>query len=116
MRIMIVDDNQAVRSMVRKMLSGLAQHVFECSDGKQALDTYARVRPDWVLMDIKMKEVDGFRATEEILSKFPDARIMMVTQYDEPSLRARAEDVGACEFVLKERLFDITRIIAAHEE
>ena len=111
MKIMIVDDNNAVRAKIREILRATAQTVCECTDGSEALDSYTRFRPDWVLMDIKMKQMDGFQATEEIMAKFPDARVVMVTQYDEPSLRERAKQIGACDFVLKERLFDIERII-----
>lgn len=111
MTIMIVDDNDAVRAKMRAILRPTAQTICECTDGNEALDSYTRFHPDWVLMDIRMKVMDGFQATEEILAQFPDAKIVMVTQYDEPSLRERAKQIGACDFVLKENLFDIERII-----
>jgi CheY-like chemotaxis protein len=110
---MIVDDNDAVRAKMRAILETTAPVICECIDGNQALDSYRRFHPDWVLMDIRMKVMDGFQATEEILSIFPDAKIVMVTQYDEPSLREKAKQVGAYDFVLKENLFDIERIINA---
>ncbi len=111
MTVMIVDDNASIRDMIRTMLMTKVDSFCECSDGSEALETYTLHKPDWVLMDIKMEKMDGFQATEEIISKYPDAKIVMVTQYDEPRWRKRAIEVGACEFVLKEKLFDIERIL-----
>ena len=62
-------------------------------------------------MDIKMKHVDGFAATEAIRSSFPDAKVIMITQYDDQKLEAKARRAGAIEFVLKEHLSEIDRII-----
>jgi CheY-like chemotaxis protein len=111
MKVMIVDDNASMRGMIRAMLDSVADSFCECSDGSEAADLYAHCHPDWVLMDIKMKEVDGFEATGRILSKFPDAKIIMITQFDEPRMEEKARSAGAVEFVLKDRLLDIERII-----
>jgi CheY-like chemotaxis protein len=111
MKIMIVDDSASIRQMIRSLLSKTEDDVCECSDGSEALETYTRCLPDWVLMDIRMKKMDGFEATESILARFPDARVVMVTQYDEPELRKRAKEIGVCAFVLKEHLHDIKGVI-----
>jgi len=111
MKVMIVDDSAAIRRMIRSMLLTTVDSICECSDGSEALESYEHFHPDWVLMDIKMKEMDGFQATEAILSEFPDARIIMITQYNDPKLEEKAKRIGACEFVLKERLVDIEGII-----
>ena len=108
---MIVDDNAAIRSMIRNMLLTTVDSFCECSDGNEALSTYIQCHPDWVLMDIKMKKMDGFEATQEILSEYPDAKIIMITQYNDPKLEQKARNVGAIEFVLKEKLMDIESII-----
>lgn len=111
MKVMIVDDNAGIRETIRAMLTKTADTFCECSDGSEALRLYERCHPDWVLMDIKMKHMDGFEATREIISEFPDAKIIMITQYDDPKLEKKAYSVGAVEFVLKEHLFDIEQII-----
>jgi CheY-like chemotaxis protein len=111
MTIMIVDDSKPVRDIIRSLLLPTADSFCECSDGDEAFEVYARVRPDWVLMDIQMKRMDGFRATREILSSFPDAKIIMVTQYDDPGVCEKAKQAGVREFVLKDNLCDIERII-----
>ncbi len=108
---MIVDDNAAMRLTIRRMLSGEGIAICECSDGAEAVERFPKLRPDWVLMDIKMKQVDGFQASKEILSEFPDAKIIMITQYDDPKLEEKAHAAGVMNFVLKEHLFDIEQII-----
>lgn len=116
MRVMIVDDNASIRGMLRSMLLSSVDDFCECSDGSEALDSYRRSHPDWVLMDIKMKKMDGFEATETILSSFPDAKIIMITQYDDPKLLEKARRSGARDCILKENLFRIGQIIqGAHD-
>jgi len=115
MKVMIVDDSESIRAMIRGMLSDSVESFCECSDGSEALATYTQFHPDWVLMDIKMKKTDGFEATKQILSSFPDAKVIMVTQYDEPKLHEKAIFAGAKEFVLKENLIDIEKIIQAKQ-
>ncbi|MBI3193576.1 MAG: response regulator transcription factor [Ignavibacteriae bacterium] len=111
MTVMIVDDNASVRSMIRTLLHTTVDSFCECSDGSEALKSYEQYHPDWVLMDIMMKRVDGFQATKEILSEFPNAKIIMITQHNDPKLKQKAQTIGATEFVLKEHLLDIEHII-----
>ena len=83
-------------------------------DGQQAVELYAQLQPDLVLMDISMEHVDGLAATAQIKARFPKARIMILSQYDDPNLRAAADRAGACGYILKENLLDVPTIIEAH--
>ena len=67
------------------------------------------VRPDWVLMDIRMKEVDGLAAAQQITTAWPGARVVIVTSYNDASLRDAARQAGACGYVLKDNLLEIRR-------
>jgi DNA-binding NarL/FixJ family response regulator len=69
--------------------------------------------PDWVLMDIKMKQMNGIAATKELLTKYPDARVVMLTQYSDKELREAARQAGACEYVCKENLIEVRSILSA---
>jgi len=71
-------------------------------------------RPDWVLMDIDLPEVDGINATRQIVAAHPEARVVIVTSYDDAGLRETARSAGACEYVVKENLIEIRCILAAH--
>jgi len=104
MKILIVDDNPAVREMIRSFLPEAFDQVCECADGSDALVCYRSFRPDWVLMDWDMKGLNGLAATREILVEFPEARIVFVTQHEDPELRIAADEAGAKGFVLKDDL------------
>ena len=110
MKILIADDNARVRKMVKQIVAGLASKVYEASNGGEAI---AILRwPDWVLMDLRMKPIDGLRAIAQIKARFPEVRIAIVSQYDDDELRAEATRVGACAYVLKENLQELTGILA----
>ena len=111
MKVMIVDDNPQMRSMIKSVLTKTAHSFHECSDGGEAVKAFPLFRPDWTLMDIKMKEIDGLLATEAIKHSFPDAKVIIVTQYDDPDLRAKAKRAGAVAYVLKENLMELQGII-----
>ena len=113
MKILIVEDNEQMRRLVKSLLADLANSVFECGDGAAALSAYAKHRPDWVLMDIELPLVDGISATRQIKSAFPEARIMIVTNYNDTSLQEAARQAGACEYIVKENLLDLRRVLAA---
>jgi DNA-binding NarL/FixJ family response regulator len=113
MNILIVEDNEQMRRMVKTLVKDLVECVFECSEGAGALLAYTQHHPDWVLMDIDLPEVDGISATRQIVAAYPEARVMMVTNYDDADLREAARSAGACEYVVKEDLIGIRRILAA---
>lgn len=100
-----------MRRVIRRIVSSLATEISECTDGAEAVQRYAQVRPDWVLMDIEMKDLDGISAARQIKTDFPEARIVMVTNYDHPNLRAAARRAGAKEYVLKENLLELPKLL-----
>jgi CheY-like chemotaxis protein len=114
--LLIVEDNQPMRDLIRSIISDLAGDVTECSDGAEALFAYTKCRPDWVLMDIRMKEMDGISATRQIKASFPDANIMIVTDYDSPNMQEAARSAGAREYVTKENLLEVRRILGPTEK
>lgn len=107
MNILIVEDSQAVRRMIRNVVCRPADQCYECSDGCEALAAYAQHQPDCVLMDIEMKTVDGITATGQIRAAFPEAKIVIVTNYDDADLRLAALAAGACAYVLKDELYKL---------
>lgn len=113
MNLLIVEDNDQMRRMIVKLVRGLAEQTYECSDGAEALSAYTLHRPDWVLMDVKMKEMDGISATRQIKASYPEANIVIVTDYDDADLREAARKAGACEYVTKENLLDVRRVLGS---
>lgn len=112
MKLLIVDDSAPMRRVIRAVLP-VTHETIECEDGDAAVAAFNTYQPDWVLMDIEMKPLDGFGAAELIKKKSPDAKIIFVTANDGPRLRMTASRLDAKGFVLKDNLEEINRIIAA---
>ena len=102
--------------MIRRFLDDLATEISETDDGENALDAYAAFLPDWVLMDIEMKHTNGIVATERIRAAYPQANIVIVTNYDDDCLRERATAAGACGYVLKENLLALRSLLMTGTE
>lgn len=109
--ILIVDDHAEMCQLIRSMLSGLCAQVNECADGSQALAAYQEHIPDWVLMDIRMKELSGIDATRQLRAAFPEARVIIVSEMSNAVSRKAAQDAGACAYVLKENLVALPSIL-----
>jgi CheY-like chemotaxis protein len=113
MKLLIVDDNAAVRRLIRSIVRPLAADIYECTDGLEALSAYLAERPDVVLMDIRMNGVDGIQATKQIRAADGQARIFIVTDFDDPELRQASMRAGACGYVLKHNLLELVRLLEA---
>ncbi len=106
-KVLIVDDNREMRETLKTILSGFAEVVGECEDGTEVLASFGSGNPDWVLMDVAMKEMDGITATKLLLHRFPEARVLIVSNYTDSELIREAELAGSFAFVSKENLMGI---------
>ncbi|MBA2246511.1 MAG: response regulator [Chloroflexia bacterium] len=100
-RIIIADDESLIRLDLREMLTHLGYDVIgEASDGQAAMDLARRLRPDLLIMDIKMPGLDGIAAAEE-LTRERIAPVVLVTAYSDQPLVERARDAGVVGYVVK---------------
>lgn len=113
MKVLVVDDNLRMRGWLKRLVEELAGEAYECSDGGQVLAAYGEHKPDWVLMEIEMAEMDGLTATRQLLAAWPEARVVIVTNYDDETLRAEAKQAGACGYILKENLLEVRRLLCS---
>ena len=113
MKILIVDDSEPMRRMIRTYIADISPEIVECEDGSEALDAYRNHRPDLVFMDMKMAVMDGLEATRQILKVFPAARIVVVSQWDDASLQQAAQRAGAETVVSKADLIPLRSILTA---
>ena len=111
MKILIVDDSESVRRTIRAFVSDLAEDLCEAADGVEAIAACRDRRPDWVLMDIQMGDMNGITATRHLKAAFPETRVMIVTSFDDPHLREAATQAGASAYVTKDDLFEVRRIL-----
>ena|SRR5215207_1391382 len=114
-RLLVCDDHPVVRSGLRGMLESQSgfEVIAEASDGVHAVALARQYRPDVVLMDLQMPEMDGVTATEKIKAEHPDTHVLILTTYDTDADILRAVEKGATGFLLKdarqEELFDAIR-------
>jgi two-component system, NarL family, response regulator DevR len=104
MKILLVDDHEVVRLGLKALLSRNSQFqvVAEAGNVSEALDRVARYRPDVVVMDIRLPGKSGIEATREIVKKYPETKVIMLTSYAEDELLFDAISAGAAGYVLKQ--------------
>lgn len=104
-RIVVVDDVEWVRSMLTELLEdvGGVEVCGTAADGDEAIDVVLALRPDVVLMDLKMPKVDGISAAKHILAKWPEAKIIINSAYGDADLVEAALATGIAGYVTKDR-------------
>ncbi|MFF7470845.1 response regulator [Streptomyces sp. NPDC008092] len=102
-RVLIADDQTLIRTGFRLILTARGIEVVgEAADGAQAVAAAGRLRPDVVLMDIRMPNLDGLEATRLILDRLPECRILILTTFDLDRYVYTALSAGASGFLLKD--------------
>jgi DNA-binding NarL/FixJ family response regulator len=102
-RVLLVDDDDLMRAGLRSVLASdeSIEVVGEASDGRAAIDEIAALKPDVVLMDIRMPNLDGISATREVLASSPDVKVVVLTTFEEDDYIFDALSAGASGFLLK---------------
>ena len=111
---LVVDDAAFMRMRCVKLLKENGYETVEAENGQQAVEKYQEIKPDGVLMDITMPEMDGIAALKAIMAFDPNARVAMVTALGQQSMVMEALQAGARDFVVKP--FQAPRVLeAAHK-
>ncbi len=101
-RLLLADDHEVVRSGLVSLLADTEIEVVgQAGSGSSALSLAKELKPDVVLLDIRMPESDGFAALEGLLEDVPETRVIILSTYDNPTYIARAITLGAADYILK---------------
>ena len=103
MRVLVVDDHQVVRRGIRSLLEAAPgiQVCGEAIDGRDAIQKTLQHKPDVIVMDISMPNLDGIEATRKITDLFPEIRVVVLSQHDFPHIMSQALNAGASAYVVK---------------
>ena len=101
-KLLVADDHEVVRRGLHTLFKDTdVKIVAEAANGKEAVEQTLKHKPDVVLMDIRMPDVDGLDAIEKLRKKSPDTPVVILSTYDNPTYVARSVALGAFDYVLK---------------
>ena len=107
-RILVVDDDDAFRQRVHAFLAREAdmEVVAEASDGEEAITKAQELKPDVVLMDVRMPGLNGVSATRKLREEMPEVKVIMLSVFDLPEYREAAMVSGASGYVVKKSMIE----------
>jgi len=107
-KVLIVDDHEIMREGMSALLRKYSQFevVGQATDGRQALEMASQLKPDVIIMDVGMPNLNGIDATKKLLSLYPDLKIMALSAHSDGSIVAKMIKAGASGYMLKESAFD----------
>jgi DNA-binding NarL/FixJ family response regulator len=125
--LLVVEASLQMRRLIRLLFDNAAEQIVECPDGSDALAAYANCHPDWVLIDLNIKSLDpgnpsaaaarsldAISITRRINQLFPEARIAILADYDDPGLREAAQLAGALAYFIKDDLSSLPDLLTRH--
>jgi PAS domain S-box-containing protein len=115
LRVLIVDDHEVVRRGVRSLLASNDRFEIcgEAFDGRDAIEKARQLRPDVIILDISMPNLNGLEATREIRRFLPEVPILIMSQHDVPEMMKQALHAGATAYIVKSAI--TTELLAALE-
>lgn len=101
-KLLVCDDHEVIRTGLATLLAGTEIEIIgEAANGKDALKQALKLKPDVILLDIRMPDGDGLATLEKIRAKMPTVKIVMLSTYENPTYVARSVALGANDYVLK---------------
>jgi len=100
-KILVVDDEDNIRTLIEAMLKHEGRHVALAAKGKDAITIFKKERPHLTILDIDMPDIDGISVLREIRTIDPQAKVMIFTGGDSPSVEREARALGVTDFLKK---------------
>ncbi|MFE8696483.1 response regulator [Cytobacillus sp. FJAT-53684] len=117
-KIVIIDDHQLFREGVKRILDfeKSFEVVAEGDDGSEAVSIVGEYQPDVIIMDINMPNINGVEATRQLIEKYPDSKVIILSIHDDENYVSHALKTGACGYLLKEMdadaLIEAVKVVA----
>jgi DNA-binding NarL/FixJ family response regulator len=100
--VLLVDDEPRLRTQLRAVLADYGVVVVgEAGTGREGVELAQRLRPEVVLMDLRMPDLDGIAATRLLSESLPSTAVIVLSAYDDPALMSEARQAGACAYLVK---------------
>jgi DNA-binding NarL/FixJ family response regulator len=101
-RVVLVDDEPRLRGLLGAVLADYGVVVLgEAGSGQEGVELACRLRPDVVLMDLRMPELDGIAATRRLAEVLPSTAVIVLSAYEDPALGREARQAGAAAYLVK---------------
>jgi CheY-like chemotaxis protein len=100
-KVLVVDDEENIRTLVQTMLKGEGRHVVLAARGKEAITVFQKERPNLTILDIDMPDIDGITVLRQIRSIDPQAKVIVFTGGDSPGVEREARALGVTDFLQK---------------
>jgi DNA-binding NarL/FixJ family response regulator len=101
-RVLLVDDEPRLRAQLGAVLADYGVVVLgEAGTGAEGVELACRLQPDAVLMDLRMPELDGIAATQQLSELLPSTAVIMLSAYEDPALMSEAREAGAYAYLIK---------------
>ena len=100
-KILVVDDEVEIVDFLVNFLKRFNLSCEKANNGKKALEIFARIKPSWVFLDIKMPDMDGLEVLEKIRKMDKKVKIIMITGRDDKGSQAKAKSLGVVDYIVK---------------
>lgn len=100
-KVLVVDDEENIRTLVQTMLNQEGRHVVLAARGKEAIAVFQKERPDMTILDIDMPDIDGIAVLRQIRAIDPQAKVIVFTGGDSPGVEREARALGVTDFLQK---------------
>lgn len=111
-KLLIVEDNAECRRLLRSLCQTLSNDIHEATNGEAAIVACSHYFPDCVLMDLRMRPMNGLAATRRIRQRWPGTTVIIVTDQDDEQTRIAAIEAGASAFFAKDHLADLPQLLS----
>ena len=100
-KVLVVDDEAAITDFLCNFLKRFKISSEKALNGASAIETFKQAKPDWVFLDLKMPDMDGFEVMRELKKVDPNVKVIMITGSEEKESQSKAKKLGAIDYIIK---------------